>query len=53
LKKKDHATCARKRRYWSKVDALVTAQRCVGKRGGKLRAYRCYTCQGWHLTKQV
>jgi hypothetical protein len=47
-------SCLSKRRYWSQVDALVMAARCI-ERGhvGALGAYRCRNCAGWHLTRQV
>ena len=47
-------SCLRKRRYWSQVDALVMAARCMERRNvGALAAYRCRNCAGWHLTRQV
>jgi hypothetical protein len=47
-------SCLSKRRYWSQVDALVMAARCVERRKlGALGAYRCRNCAGWHLTRQL
>ena len=47
-------SCLRKRRYWSQVDALVMAARCMERRNpGALAAYRCRNCDGWHLTRQA
>jgi hypothetical protein len=47
-------SCLSKKRYWSRVDALVMAARCVERRNpGPLGAYRCGNCAGWHLTRQV
>ncbi len=47
-------SCLRKRRYWSQVDALVMAARCMERRDvGALAAYRCRNCAGWHLTRQA
>jgi hypothetical protein len=47
-------SCLSKRRYWSQVDALVMAARCVERRNvGPLGAYRCRNCAGWHLTRQL
>jgi len=47
-------SCLSKRRYWSQVDALVMAARCIERRRpGPLGAYRCRNCAGWHLTRQV
>jgi len=43
-----------KRRYWSQVDAMVMAARCMERRNlPALGAYRCGNCAGWHLTRQV
>lgn len=43
-------TCASKRRYPSRDDALDAIAACEehGRRG--LSAYRCPYCNGWHLT---
>jgi hypothetical protein len=47
-------SCLSKRRYWSQVDALVMAARCIERRNvPALGAYRCRNCAGWHLTRQV
>ncbi|MFL6566407.1 MAG: hypothetical protein ACJ8G5_15835 [Burkholderiales bacterium] len=47
-------SCLSKRRYWSQVDALVMAARCIERRKlPALGAYRCGNCAGWHLTRQV
>jgi hypothetical protein len=47
-------SCLSKRRYWSQVDALVMAARCIERRNsGPLGAYRCRNCGGWHLTRQL
>ena len=47
-------SCLSKRRYWSQVDALVMAARCIERRNlGPLGAYRCGNCAGWHLTRQL
>ena len=47
-------SCLRKRRYWSQVDALVMAARCMERRNvGALATYRCRNCAGWHLTRQL
>jgi hypothetical protein len=47
-------SCLRKRRYWSQVDALVMAARCVARgHVGPLATYRCRNCDGWHLTRQA
>jgi hypothetical protein len=47
-------SCLRKRRYWSQVDALVMAARCIERRDvGPLAAYRCRNCDGWHLTRHT
>ena len=47
-------SCLSKRRYWSQVDALVMAARCLERRNiGALGTYRCANCAGWHLTRQV
>ena len=47
-------SCLSKKRYWSQVDALVMAERCIERRNvGGLGAYRCRNCDGWHLTRQI
>jgi hypothetical protein len=47
-------SCLSKRRYWSQVDALVMAARCIERRNvSALGAYRCRNCAGWHLTRQI
>lgn len=48
-------SCLTKRRYWSQVDALVMAARCVTRRslGAGLGTYHCRNCRGWHLTRQL
>jgi hypothetical protein len=47
-------SCLSKRRYWSQVDALVMAARCIERRNlPALGTYRCRNCAGWHLTRQV
>jgi hypothetical protein len=47
-------SCLSKRRYWSQVDALVMAARCIERRKlAALGTYRCRNCAGWHLTRQV
>jgi len=47
-------SCLSKRRYWSQVDALVMASRCVERRGLRaLGTYRCRNCGGWHLTRRA
>jgi hypothetical protein len=47
-------SCLTKRRYWSQVDALVMASRQQEREGvPALDTYRCGTCGGWHLTRQV
>jgi hypothetical protein len=47
-------SCLSKRRYWSKVDALVMAARCIGRGDvGALATYRCDNCAGWHLTRRL
>ena len=47
-------SCLSKKRYWSKVDALVMAARCIERRKlAALGTYRCRNCAGWHLTRQV
>jgi hypothetical protein len=47
-------SCLSKRRYWSQVDAMVMAARCIERRNlPALGAYRCRNCAGWHLTRQV
>jgi hypothetical protein len=47
-------SCLSKRRYWSQVDALVMAARCIERRNlGPLGAYYCGNCAGWHLTRQL
>lgn len=46
-------SCLTKRRYWSEVDALVMAARCVTRRNlERLGTYHCGNCRGWHLTRQ-
>lgn len=46
-------SCQRKKRYFSEVDALIKAEiyRIDHGEPGKLRAYQCHHCGGWHLTK--
>ena len=47
-------SCLSKRRYWSQVDALVMAARCIERRNlPALGTYRCRNCAGWHLTRQL
>lgn len=48
-------SCLSKRRYWSQVDAMVMAARCVAWREhlSALGTYRCGNCGGWHLTRQL
>ena len=47
-------SCLGKKRYWSKVDALVMAARCIERRNpGPLGTYRCSNCAGWHLTRRL
>lgn len=40
--------CERKRRYASRIDALIGCARDNGV--GRMRAYRCPVCRGWHLS---
>ena len=45
-------SCLSKKRYWSQVDALVMAVRCLERRNlAGLGTYRCSNCSGWHLTR--
>ncbi len=45
-------SCLSKRRYWSEIDALVIASRCMDQRRLlKLETYPCPNCQGWHLAR--
>ena len=45
-------SCLSKKRYWSQVDALVMAARCLERRNlAGLGTYRCSNCSGWHLTR--
>ena len=45
-------SCLSKRRYWSEIDALVIASRCMDQRRTlKLETYPCKNCQGWHLAR--
>jgi hypothetical protein len=48
-------SCLSKRRYWSQVDALIMAARCMEQRRALpgLGAYRCSNCGGWHLSRQA
>lgn len=47
-------SCLSKRRYWSQIDALVIASRCMDQRRVlKLETYRCVNCHGWHLARQT
>lgn len=47
-------SCLSKRRYWSRIDALVMAARCIAHRNvPRLDTYRCANCGGWHLTRQL
>jgi hypothetical protein len=47
-------SCLSKKRYWSQVDALVMAARCIERgHAGALGTYHCGNCAGWHLTRQV
>lgn len=47
-------SCLSKRRYWSQVDALVMASRCLERRSlPVLGTYLCRNCGGWHLTRQA
>lgn len=46
-------SCLTKGRYWSQVDALVMASRCLTRRNIEwLGTYQCANCRGWHLTRQ-
>jgi hypothetical protein len=46
-------SCLNKHRYWSQVDALIMADRCIERRSLKgLAAYACCNCGGWHLTRR-
>jgi hypothetical protein len=46
------AMCLTKMRYYSRIDAKISATRCAERRGGTLRVYQCPWCFGWHLTKR-
>jgi len=48
----DHETCGSKRRYWTKVDALVQMEIAMNRFDSPMRVYRCPTCKGWHLSKK-
>lgn len=50
---KGEEACARKRRYWSRVDAHCMAQKRVARGVKALRIYKCHVCGCYHLTKQV
>ena len=46
-------SCLSKHRYWSQVDAMIMAARCIAERSLKgLAAYPCCNCGGWHLTRR-
>jgi hypothetical protein len=45
--------CLAKKRYESKVDALVRGVASVRRGAPPLKAYECRHCHGWHLTKKV
>ena len=45
-------SCLGKHRYWSQVDALIMAARCIAERSlPGLATYQCCNCRGWHLTR--
>ena len=47
-------SCLGKRRYWSQVDAMVMAAKCVQDRHLEgLATYHCGNCRGWHLTRSL
>ena len=47
-------SCLGKRRYWSQVDAMVMAAKCVqDRRLEGLATYHCRNCLGWHLTRSL
>lgn len=49
------ASC-NKRRYKTRLDALLGLSRCDGSRNGgreETRSYKCDRCNGWHLTSQI
>jgi hypothetical protein len=46
------SNCLGKRRYQSRIDALLVRAECMRKRPVDLRVYECRHCAGFHLTKQ-
>lgn len=43
-------SCASKRRYATRAEALGTARLCEDHGSPGLSAYKCPYCGGWHLT---
>lgn len=42
----------KKTKYPTEGKALQAAMRCLLRGSLPLRAYQCYECQAWHLTKK-
>lgn len=53
IKKRAYFSCEKKTRYRNEGEAHTAASRIRAERGVELRAYPCFNCDGWHLTKQV
>lgn len=49
---KAYKMCTRKRRYHSRLDAELNADRLMRDNGLTLRVYKCPLCHGWHLSKR-
>lgn len=45
--------CIRKHKFASEDEAHAAAARAHLDRGVELRAYECWCCHGWHLTRNV
>lgn len=48
--KKDHETCGRKRRFFTRIDAEIKADRCGRRFKKRYNVYKCPTCDGYHLS---
>lgn len=43
-----------KHKFRSKIDAIAAAATAVKKsKTGILQAYKCHSCNAWHLTSQI
>lgn len=44
--------CSGKNRYASQALAESRAEHRTGEGGRKISTYKCYLCEGWHLTSR-